>query len=100
MSNNPEIDAAIHLLTEAGYTVTPPPCPECKGNGWVYVARPVPPTAGGFTAGPCPRKCERSKTLPVANGPLDGPTGFIGHGCPSGAIPTDARARSTRTHDL
>ena len=64
MSNNPEIDAAIKVLAEAGYTVTPPRFPKIGLAPNALGTNPLPPRP--ITAG----------------------------------MPTDARARSTKTHDL
>lgn len=83
-----KITEAIRVLTEAGYTVVPPRCKDCGGSGWVrYVPGPLLfPGCTGVAVAPCPRNCQ----TPMAyNSASTTPTPI-----------TDARSRSTRTHDL
>ena len=96
-----KISEAIRVLTEAGYTVTPPRCPECNGRGFVMVSD------GGMNGkipwgmvgnARCPRGCALRMTYNRT--PNDFGTKPMPPRPMNAGIPTDARSRSTRTHDL
>ena len=79
-----EIAYATKLLRSAGYTVTPPLCPECYGRGWTNVVADQVPGSYGVSQRPCSRGCRAPSPY---------------NGRPIGAV-VEARATGTRTHPL